>query len=112
MSSYLGFNGEELELYTELKDVFELMNHNDSANNFKREIRLFDRIQKKLVELYNNANERNNWSAISEQEKEGGKFEAIQRLEAKEKLLKAENAQKLKHGDDMKDTKKIHDGSQ
>jgi len=30
MSSYLGFNGEELELYTELKDVFELMNHNDS----------------------------------------------------------------------------------
>lgn len=65
MSSYLGFNGEELELYTELKDVFELMNHNDSQQNFKREIRLFDRVQKKLVELYNNAQEKNNWSAIS-----------------------------------------------
>ena len=88
MSSYLGFNGEELELYTELKDVFELMNHNDSQQNFRREIRLFDRIQKRLVELYNNAYDRNNWSAISEQEKEGGKFEAIQRLEAKERLLK------------------------
>jgi len=40
--------------------------------------------------LYNTAYERNNWSAISEQEKEGGKFEAIQRLEAKERLLKSE----------------------
>ena len=29
MSSYVGFNGEELELYTEMKDVFELMNHKD-----------------------------------------------------------------------------------
>lgn len=66
MSSYLGFNGEELELYTELKDVFELMNHNDSQQNFKREIKLFDRIQKSLVLLYNNAYERNNWSSISE----------------------------------------------
>ena len=55
MSSYLGFNGEELELYTELKDVFQLMNHNDSESNFKREIRLFDRIQRKLNELHSGA---------------------------------------------------------
>lgn len=86
MSSYLGFNGEELELYTELKDVFQLMNHNDSESNFKREIRLFDRIQRRLNELHSNAILRNNQS-IGEQDNEGGKFEAIQRLEAKEKLL-------------------------
>ena len=30
MSSYLGFNGEELALFIELRDVFKLMNHNDS----------------------------------------------------------------------------------
>ena len=46
--------------------------------------------------MYNTAYERNNWSAISEQEKEGGKFEAIQRLEAKERLLKSEAAKIIK----------------
>jgi len=29
MSSYLGFNGEELQLFKELRDVFKLMNHKD-----------------------------------------------------------------------------------
>jgi len=48
MSSYLGFNGEELELFAELKDVFELMNHNDPDQNFRREIKLFDKVQRKL----------------------------------------------------------------
>ena len=52
MSSYLGFNGEELALFIELRDVFKLMNHNDSQQNFKREIKLFDRCIKKLTDLY------------------------------------------------------------
>jgi len=77
MSSYLGFNGEELELFAELKDVFELMNHNDPDQNFRREIKLFDKVQRKLLELHALAQEGNNWSANSEQEKEGGKLEAI-----------------------------------
>lgn len=53
-----------------------------------------------MVLLYNNAYDRNNWSAISEQEKEGGKFEAIQKLEAKERLLKIEAAQNKQIVDD------------
>ena len=30
ISSYLNFNGEELDYYRELRDIFKLMNHNDS----------------------------------------------------------------------------------
>lgn len=62
MSSYLGFNGEELALFIELRDVFKLMNHNDSAQNFRREIKLFERCIKKLTELYQNGG---NLNAVS-----------------------------------------------
>lgn len=109
MSSYLGFNGEELELYTEMKDVFELMNHKDQQQNFGREIKLFDRIQKKLVELYNNAQEKNNWSAISVQEAEGGKPEAINRLNMKGQLLKKDIVLTNQIEEEMPSLKKIVD---
>jgi hypothetical protein len=46
MSSYLGFNGEELALFIELRDVFKLMNHKDPHQNFKREILLFEKVIK------------------------------------------------------------------
>ena len=29
LASYLGFNGQELDLFIEMRDVFKLMNHND-----------------------------------------------------------------------------------
>ena len=44
MSSYLGFNGEELAFFVELRDVFKLMNHKDPHQNFRREIKLFDKV--------------------------------------------------------------------
>lgn len=52
MSSYLGFNGQELQLFKELRDVFKLMNHNDTQQSFRRELRLFDRVISRLSELY------------------------------------------------------------
>ena len=52
MSSYLGFCGQELALFKELRDVFKLMNHNDTQQSFKREIRLFERVIAKLEDLY------------------------------------------------------------
>jgi hypothetical protein len=51
MSSYLGFNGQELQLYKEMRDVFKLMNHNDKQQSFKREIRLFDKCIQRIEEL-------------------------------------------------------------
>ena len=54
MSSYLGFNGKELELFRELRDLYKLLNHNDSQDSFKREIRIFDRVIIVLTELKNN----------------------------------------------------------
>jgi len=48
MSSYLGFNGDELQMYRELRDVFRLMNHKDKEKNFSREIELFERVIKRL----------------------------------------------------------------
>jgi hypothetical protein len=52
MSSYLGFNGDELQMYRELRDVFRLMNHKDLEKNFNREIALFERVICRLEELY------------------------------------------------------------
>jgi len=52
MSSYLGFCGQELALFKELRDVFKLMNHNDTQQSFKREIKLFERVIAKLEEIY------------------------------------------------------------
>jgi len=54
MSSYLGFNGQELQLYKEMRDVFKLMNHNDKQQSFKREIRLFDKCIQRIEELNQN----------------------------------------------------------
>ena len=51
MSSYLGFNGQELQLYKEMRDVFKLMNHNDKQQSFKREIRLFDKCIQRIEEV-------------------------------------------------------------
>lgn len=72
MSSYLGFNGDELQMYRELRDVFRLMNHKDKQKNFGREIDLFDRVIRRLESLYQNPN-------ASQQElvadNEGGNFE-------------------------------------
>jgi hypothetical protein len=42
MSSYLGFNGEELSFFVELRDIFMFINQNDPQNNFRREIILFE----------------------------------------------------------------------
>jgi len=52
MSSYLGFSGDELSMFKELRDVFRLMNHNDPQKNFGREINLFERIISRLEMLY------------------------------------------------------------
>jgi hypothetical protein len=52
MSSYLGFNGDELQMFRELRDVFRLMNHRDEQKNFGREIELFEKIISKLEGLY------------------------------------------------------------
>ena len=41
-------------MFRELRDVFKLMNHKDSTQNFKREIKLFDRVVVRLTDLYNN----------------------------------------------------------
>lgn len=56
MSSYLGFNGDELQMYRELRDVFRLMNHKDKQKNFGREIELFDKVIRRLELLYQNPN--------------------------------------------------------
>jgi len=48
LSTYLSFEGEELERYVELRSVFQMMNYNDKDKNFSREIELFDRIISKL----------------------------------------------------------------
>jgi hypothetical protein len=42
MSSYLGFNGEELAFFVELRDIFNSINQNDSQQNFNREIKIFE----------------------------------------------------------------------
>ena len=57
LASYLGFNGQELELFRELRDLYKLMNHNDSLESFKREIRILDRIIIVLTDLYRNKGE-------------------------------------------------------
>jgi hypothetical protein len=51
LSYYFGFEGEELSRYTELKEVFKYMNHGDTQQNFKREIKLFDKLTTKLARL-------------------------------------------------------------
>lgn len=51
MSSYLGFNGEEMKLMQELRAVFKLMNHSDKNNSFKREIELLERVISRLKEV-------------------------------------------------------------
>ena len=72
ISCYLGFNGDELQMYKELKDVYKLMNHRDQEQNFGREIKLLERVIAKLEELYQNpaASSR---SLLSDNE--GGNFE-------------------------------------
>ena len=57
ISSYLQFNGEELEYYQELRNVFKLMNHNDTQSSFKREIKLFEKVITRMQELYKNDGE-------------------------------------------------------
>ena len=52
VSSYLGFAGDELTVFEELRDVFKLMNHKDQLQSFKREINLFERVIHKLQPLY------------------------------------------------------------
>mmetsp|Transcript_11204 Transcript_11204/g.18846 ORF Transcript_11204/g.18846 Transcript_11204/m.18846 type:complete len:201 (-) Transcript_11204:181-783(-) len=52
MSSYLFFNGQELQMLTELRDVFKLMNHNDTQHSFRKEIRLLDRVISQLSDVY------------------------------------------------------------
>jgi hypothetical protein len=54
ISSYLGVNGEELQMYKELRDVFRLMNHRDPAQSFTREIQLFERVIARLEGLFQN----------------------------------------------------------
>ena len=44
LSYYLGFQGDEIERYKGLKEVFKLMNHNDPEQNFAREINMFEKI--------------------------------------------------------------------
>ena len=68
-------------MFRELRDVFKLMN--DSTQNFKREIKLFDRVVVRLTDLYNNEgklprgwkNENINVSILSD--KEGGNYEQM-----------------------------------
>ena len=88
MSSYLSFNGEELQLYKEMKEVFKLMNHNDSQQCFKREIKLFERVIARLNDVYFGDP---NMSYVSDNsENEGGNFEQLARHEEIEKMtLKA-----------------------
>jgi signal peptidase I len=70
-------------MFRELRDVFKLMNHKDSTQNFKREIKLFDRVVVRLTDLYNNEgklprgwkNENINVSILSD--KEGGNYEQM-----------------------------------
>jgi hypothetical protein len=44
LSFYLGFDGEEKDRYTKLREVFRLMNHKDHEGNFTREIDMFEGI--------------------------------------------------------------------
>ena len=77
--------------FREMRDVFKLMNHNDSLQSFKREIKMFDRIIVSLTELYQNGGQMprsfnliNQNSAQSD--KEGGNVEMMQqKLELIEK---------------------------
>ena len=55
ISSYFKFNGEELEYYKTIKDVFKLMNHKDEEAYFKNEIDLFENVIKELTETYKDA---------------------------------------------------------
>lgn len=48
LAFYLHFEGQELDRYIKLKEVFELMNHNDPDQNFTREIKMFKCIIAKL----------------------------------------------------------------
>lgn len=93
MSSYLGFNGQELDLFIEMRDVFKLMNHNDKQQSFKREIRLFDRVIAALQDLYNNNGNLPNYrpSRMDLSENEGGNFEMQKQLE-EEKMKELEVA--------------------
>ena len=51
LSYYFSFEGEELIRYQELREVFRYMNHSDEKNNFKREIKMFEKIIYKLEKL-------------------------------------------------------------
>jgi hypothetical protein len=51
MSTYLGFNGQELEYFKELRDLYKLINHNDQQDSFSREIKIFTRIIARLSDL-------------------------------------------------------------
>lgn len=73
MSSYLGFNGQELQLFQELRDVFKLMNHNDTQQSFRRELKLFDRVIARLSDLYEQQGYVSQRS--HQQDAEGGNFE-------------------------------------
>ena len=73
ISSYLGFAGDELQVYKELRDVFKLMNHKDQQDCFKREIKLFDRCITRIQAL--NASEHNNTINNVLSDNEGGHFE-------------------------------------
>jgi len=42
LSFYLGFEGQEMFRYQELKGIFQLMNYNDEDKNFTREIKMFE----------------------------------------------------------------------
>ena len=48
LTFYLGFEGQELYRYQELRDVFKMMNHHDKDENFSREIKLFKNLINRL----------------------------------------------------------------
>ena len=54
ISSYLKFNGEELGYYSELREVFKLMNHNDTDKCFHREIKIYKNVISDLKALQMN----------------------------------------------------------
>ena len=85
-------------MFRELRDVFKLMNHKDANQNFKREIKLFDRVVVRLTDLYNNEGKLpRGWNVDKDvsvlSDKEGGNYEQMQRLEGRDrKNLIDENA--------------------
>lgn len=80
LTFYLGFEGQEIYRYQELREVFKLMNHHDKDQNFTREIKIFQKLIEKLDKIQKEelTSEILNQSGISV--KEGGNFEQNKQL--------------------------------